>query len=295
MEHSFSSTPRQAPGEEDDHATAGSEGTQAWPQPEPLGAILRRVLGVLVEKALTTPDAYPLTANATLSGCNQKSNRDPKTNYEAHQVDDALIKLKDLGLAIRVLPVGGRTERWKHNVKEAWGLDRAGRAVLAELMLRGPQAEGELRARASRMAEIPSLEGLRKHLEFLTFRKFVRRLSPAGQLRGVNWTHLLYLPPELERVMDKYGQPDVDLSDGVDDPITASVSLAASTSAPAAAPSSSSPRTSNSDSALTDQLQSRVDELEQQVAELRQQLEQLADQHIKLDDAFQQLQRDLGT
>lgn len=155
-----------------------------------LSRIQRRVLGVLLEKAFTTPDSYPLTANATVTACNQKSNRDPVTNYEAHEVDETLLSLKDALLAIQVYSATGRTERWKHNLREAWGLDRSGLSVLAELFLRGPQSEGDLRARASRMHPMASLDDLRTILNQLAERGFVRRLSPEGRKRGVLWGHL---------------------------------------------------------------------------------------------------------
>ena len=138
---------------------------------------------------------------ALVTGCNQKSNRDPVTDYDADDVEETLQGLRQKGAAVRI-EGSGRVERWKHNLYE-W-LDLKGRpvelAVLAELMLRGPQTEGELRGRASRMDEIADLDALHRVLEGLTGRGLVVPLSPPGQRRGVVVTHGLYPPDELERV-----------------------------------------------------------------------------------------------
>jgi uncharacterized protein YceH (UPF0502 family) len=168
-----------------------------------LTPIHRRILGVLVEKAITTPDAYPLTSNATITACNQKSNREPLTQYEAHEVDEALIDLKPMGLVFQVFSATGRTERWKHNLKEAWNIERPALAVLTELFLRGPQTEGDLRARASRMTPLASLDELRVILQSLADRGFVKRLSAEGRRRGVVWGHLCVTPRERE-ALDRY-------------------------------------------------------------------------------------------
>lgn len=179
----------------------------ALPTPPPggLDKRQRRILGVLVEKAICTPDQYPLTANAIVTGCNQKSNRDPMTNFTADQIDEALLDLHKIGLVVRIQPATGRTDRWKHYLKEAWVLDRAERAVLAELLLRGAQTEGELRARASRMVDIASLEELRTILDRLKDRGFVIRLSPEGRGRGVAWTHAFFAPTEIEEQRARLG------------------------------------------------------------------------------------------
>ncbi len=169
--------------------------------PAPLTADERRVAGVLVEKQKTTPEAYPLTINAIVVGSNQKSNRDPVTNYDADNVEDALDGLRRKGAAVMV-EGSGRVVKWRHLLYEWLGLK--GRpvelAVLAELLLRGPQTEGDLRARAARMDPIPDLSALQTVLESLTARGLVVTLTPPGQRRGVVVTHGLYPPDELERV-----------------------------------------------------------------------------------------------
>src|SRR4051812_1877081 len=108
----------------------------------------RRVLGVLVEKAKTTPDAYPLSLNGLITGCNQKSNRDPLLDLSDIDVEEALAACQQKRLAFKI--TGGRVERWKHNLYDAWKINKVEIAVLGELLLRGPQTEGELRTRASR-------------------------------------------------------------------------------------------------------------------------------------------------
>ncbi|HWE35352.1 MAG TPA: DUF480 domain-containing protein [Isosphaeraceae bacterium] len=167
----------------------------------PLSHRERRVLGVLIEKQKTTPDVYPLTVNALVAGCNQKSNRDPVTNYDEEDVEEALHSLRSKG-AVAQYEGTGRVVRWKHNLYDWLDLRNkpAEMAVIAELLLRGAQTEGDLRARASRMDPIPDLSALQVVLEDLVKRGLVVYLSPPGQRRGVVVTHGLYPPEELERV-----------------------------------------------------------------------------------------------
>ena len=113
---------------------------QTWPV---LDINERRVLGVLVEKAKTTPDSYPLSLNALTAGCNQKSNREPVMSLTDLDVEDTLLRLQKRGLVIKV--TSSRVDRWRHQLYEAWHLDRVDLAILTELLLRGPQTEGELR------------------------------------------------------------------------------------------------------------------------------------------------------
>ena len=159
----------------------------------------RRVLGVLVEKAKTTPENYPLTIAAIVTGCNQKSNRDPVVNYDADDVEEILQGLRKKG-AVVMLEAGGRVVRWKHTLYDWFKVGKVELAVLAELMLRGAQTEGDLRARASRMEPIHELSTLQELLEALASRGLVTFLSPPGQRRGVVVTHGLSPPEEAERV-----------------------------------------------------------------------------------------------
>ncbi len=127
-----------------------------------------RVLGALVEKALTTPQQYPLTLNALQAACNQTSNREPVVSYDETTVQTALDELKDQKLVRFVLPSHGRSVvRYRHVLHEALGLDDKQSAILAMLLLRGPQTIGELRTRTERMAQFDSLDEVDHELQLL--------------------------------------------------------------------------------------------------------------------------------
>jgi uncharacterized protein YceH (UPF0502 family) len=155
----------------------------------------RRILGVLVEKAKTTPDVYPLSINALISGCNQKSNRDPILTLSDLEIEQALSRCQKKNLVERV--TGARVDRWRHTLYSTWSVDKIDLAVLAELLLRGPQTEGELRSRASRMEPIDDLDALRAVLEPLVQRNLVLYLTAADR-RGALLTHGFHDPQELE-------------------------------------------------------------------------------------------------
>jgi uncharacterized protein len=164
----------------------------------PLTAPERRVLGVLVEKAKTTPDYYPLTIAAIVTGCNQKSNRDPITNYDADDVEEILNGLRKKG-AVVMVEAGGRVVRYKHTLYDWLKVNKVELAVVAELLLRGSQTEGDLRARASRMEPLADLPALQAILDSLAAKDLIVYLSPPGVKRGVVVTHNLYPPNELDR------------------------------------------------------------------------------------------------
>jgi hypothetical protein len=130
-----------------------------------------RVLGSLVEKALTTPQQYPLTLNALVAACNQTTNRDPVVDYEDDTVQAALDELKEMRLVRYVLPSHGRSVvRFRHVLDEALGLDARQGAVLAVLMLRGAQTAGELRIRTERMAPFDDVNEVEHELALLASR-----------------------------------------------------------------------------------------------------------------------------
>jgi hypothetical protein len=161
----------------------------------------RRVLGVLVEKALTTPDVVPMSINALVTGCNQKSNRDPILELSDVEVEEALSRLQKRCWAIKI--TGGRVIRWRHDLYEAWKVTKPEVAIVAELLLRGPQTEGELRGRASRMAPIEDLDSLRNVLRPLAQRGLVVYLTPEER-RGAMLTHGFHAPDELEHLRGRF-------------------------------------------------------------------------------------------
>ena len=179
------------------------EPISAWPTFSPNE---RRVLGVLVEKQKTT-DTYPLTVNSIVTGANQKSNREPLLNLADHHVEDALEDLKKKGLVMQV--ISGRVDKWKHLLYEAWKVSSVELAVLAELLLRGPQTEGELRGRASRMDEIADVDALRAVLRPLVERKLVVYLTPEGR-RGTVVTHGFHDSHELDRLKSHHANAALD-------------------------------------------------------------------------------------
>lgn len=167
----------------------------------PLEARDRRVLGVLVEKSKTTPEAYPLSLNALRTGCNQKNNRYPLMDVELEDVEESLDRLRGMG-AVAEMQGGGRVPRFRHLLYEWLGVEKAELAVMAELLLRGAQTEGELRGRAARMEPLPDLNALRPILDSLKKKGLVISLTPSG--RGHVVTHALYLDREREKLEREY-------------------------------------------------------------------------------------------
>jgi len=158
----------------------------------------RRVLGVLIEKGMTTPEYYPLTVNALIAGCNQKNNREPVTALDEDSVMAALHELEGKGLAASVIAETGRVNRWRQDLGRKFELNAVQLSVMGELLLRGAQSEGDLRGRASRMRPIETLEALRELLTQLGAKKMVVRLTPEGTARGVRWTHTLCPSDQLD-------------------------------------------------------------------------------------------------
>src|SRR5688500_11825741 len=159
-------------------------------------AIDRRVFGVLIEKGKTTPDQYPMSLNALVAGCNQKSNRYPQMELDQEDVLKGLDRLRMLGVVAEVQG-GGRVPRYRHFAYEWLGVNKVELAVMAELLLRGSQTEGELRGRAARMEPIAAVSALRPVLEALKSKRLVISLTSLG--RGHIVTHNLYEPQELEK------------------------------------------------------------------------------------------------
>jgi uncharacterized protein YceH (UPF0502 family) len=159
-----------------------------------LEAIQGRVLGCLVEKELATPQQYPLTASALVAACNQSSNRDPVMTLAEDQVLVALDALKAARLVRFVLPSHGRSVvRYRHVLDEHLGLDVPERAVLAVLLLRGPQTSGELRARTERLADLATVADVEVSLQALAARAepLAQRLARQPGHKEPRWQQLL--------------------------------------------------------------------------------------------------------
>jgi len=152
-----------------------------------------RVLGSLVEKQLTTPEYYPLTLNALTAACNQKSNRDPVVSYDESTVTGAIDTLREKNLVYLYYGTSSRTVKYKHMVPGVYQLDESGVAILAVLLLRGPQTIGELRERTGRLHEFGGLGEVQETLDELTRRDeplVVKLERQAGQ-KEARYAHLL--------------------------------------------------------------------------------------------------------
>ena len=152
-----------------------------------------RVLASLVEKQLTTPEYYPLTLNALTAACNQKSNRDPVMSLGETEIQTAIDSLRDQSLVYLYYGTGTRTVKYKHMLPSVYELDAAGVAVMAVLMLRGPQTIGEIRERSGRMHEFGDLNEVQETLDDLARRDeplLVRLERQPGQ-KEARYAHLL--------------------------------------------------------------------------------------------------------
>lgn len=136
-----------------------------------------RVLGVLIEKGYTTPDQYPLSLNATVNGCNQKSNRDPQVDFSEAEARIALQGLRMKGLVGGSTQSGSRVEKYRHNAREILKVGERAVSVVAELLLRGPQTAGEIRTRAKRMRDIANLDEIATVLDELKTAGLVREAA----------------------------------------------------------------------------------------------------------------------
>ena len=169
--------------------------------PLPLSATEIRVLGSLVEKEITTPEYYPLTLNALVNACNQKSNRDPVVSYEEATVRDGAEALKRKGLAVTASGAGHRVEKYGHRLWEALNPGRRELALLCVLMLRGPQTLGELRDRTARMHHFEDLQEVERVIENLIAfspQPLALKLGRQPGMKEPRYAHLLAGEPELE-------------------------------------------------------------------------------------------------
>ncbi len=238
----------------------------------------QRVLGCLIEKRWTTPDQYPLSLNALRLACNQSTNRDPVTAYDEATVRDAAQRLCLYGLARLASGHGSRAVKYRHLAEEALGLDREELAVLAVLLLRGPQTPGELKARTERIARLDSLVDVDRVLTALGERDYARRLARRAGQKEDRFEHLLGRRGDAEAIRP------APLEAPPPAPAEGSVAPAAPAPAPAyvqpapayvqpARPQISPAIRADADGALAE----RIDALEAEVTSLRAELDELRD------------------
>jgi len=268
----------------DTGTSSAAETGKLPPSWRPLNSLQRRIVGVLVEKAKTTPDGYPMTINGIVTGCNQKNNRDPQMTVDAEQIEEALEKLRETG-SVTELIGSGRVSKFRHHMYEWLGVDPTEIAVMTELLLRGTQSVGDLRGRAARMAKIAGVEELRPILQGLAAKNLIVFLTPEG--RGQIVTHNLWSPDELAKQKTKvaqgaFGDPTPERPSAPSPvpshaPVAAAPSVAHSTSA--APPRPAAPvgpaATSSGGSAEVAALRAEVAELRAEVARLKREVEDI--------------------
>jgi uncharacterized protein YceH (UPF0502 family) len=230
---------------------------QSAPEWKPLTAKQRRVLGTLMEKSKTTPDAYPMTFTGLCTGCNQKSNRAPLSNYTSEQVETIVDELRSMG-ALTIVQGLGRVTKVRHYAYNWLGLSKVEAAVMTELLLRGEQTLGELRTRAARMEPINDIQHMSELFAELKRRNLVVELGPPG--RGQMVSHNLYPEWELEQIRKS----------------VASGSVGGSEESSGTAPFvRQSPTGSPSNSELVGKLETEMESLKIQVTELANRLDRL--------------------
>jgi uncharacterized protein YceH (UPF0502 family) len=218
-----------------------------------------RVLGCLLEKQRTTPDAYPLSLNALRLACNQSTNREPVVEYDEATVRDALHRLERRGLTRLACGAGSRAAKYRHLLAERLPMDRAEEAVMCVLMLRGPQTPGELKQRGDRMHEFADLGEVHDTLGRLIERELVERLQRRpGQKE--------------ERYRERLGAREGEGADAAEEPALR-------------APAPVEPAEANG--LGPEDLAERVSRLEREVAELRARLDGPAAEHVPARSGFQ--------
>lgn len=159
-----------------------------------------RVFGSLIEKELTTPEYYPMSLNGLVNACNQKNNRLPKSDFDEDDVNQAIEELRIKRLVHRVDLVGSRVPKFQHNAEKELDLIKAERALLAELLNRGPQTTGELNTRASRMFTFDGISDVEETLQELMDRKpsLVGIMDPSPGQKEKRWFNKLAPQPIVE-------------------------------------------------------------------------------------------------
>ena len=252
---------------------AADPASRKW---QPLNSRQRRVFGVLVEKAKTTPDAYPMTINGLVAGCNQKSNREPQMNMSPEDVEQVLEELRALS-AVTEVQGSGRVPKYRHHAYEWLGVEKTELAVMTELLLRGEQTLGELRGRAARMEPIADTAALKPVVDALVKRGLMVELTPPG--RGQIVSHNLYKDRELTEIKAQFAGYVPPASSGDDE--SPAPSASASTARPAVSTGPSRPPLPRGVTA------DEFAELSVDVAELRAEVARLTDQVRSLEAKLQ--------
>jgi len=233
-----------------------------------------RVLGCLVEKQLTTPQQYPLTLNALTMAANQATNRDPVVTLDEDRVLGAIDELRELRLVRVVLPSHGRSvKRYRHVLDEVYGLDAPRCALMASLLLRGPQTVGELRARTERMVDFPSTGDVQDELAALdAHSEGLARLQPRRPGQKEDRWHQVMAEPWGQAAATGGGdggpRPDArggDVGRGAGD----------GRDAPGAVPAAADPATGSGPEVDVEALRTGLESLRDEVAALRQELDSL--------------------
>jgi uncharacterized protein YceH (UPF0502 family) len=195
------------------------------PQWKPLNSRQRRVLGVLIEKAKTVPESYPMTVNGIVAGSNQKSNREPQMELTQEDVEQLLEELRGLG-AVTEVQGSGRVLKYRHHAYEWLGVTAVELAVMTELLLRGEQTLGHLRARAARMEPIADQAALKVVVDGLLKKGLMREVTPPG--RGQIVSHNLYKDREVADLQTHASGAASRPASGVEEPSLATSTASAS-------------------------------------------------------------------
>lgn len=183
-----------------------SSEAHSTPGQVPLSAVEARILGCLIEKQATTPETYPLTLNAVLLACNQKTSREPLMNLTEGQVGQGLRSLEGRGLSRLVM--GGRADRWEQRADKTLELVKPQLALVGLLLLRGPQTLNELLTRSSRLHPFEDVAEVQHQLERLAARELACLLPRQSGQREDRYMHLLGEPADLEVLLALRSQAD---------------------------------------------------------------------------------------
>jgi uncharacterized protein YceH (UPF0502 family) len=233
----------------------------------PLTAPEQRVLGCLIEKRFTTPEQYPLTLNALRLAANQSTNRWPVCAYDEETVHRAAQRLCQYGIVRLATGHTSRAIKYRHLAEDALGVGREELALLALLLLRGPQTPGELRARGERLASFQTLEQLEATLERLAERGYARRLARRPGQKEERWVQLLGEGADGELAGD--GVPAPARGDAAPAAPASPARAGAAPAAPASPARAGAAPAAPASPAAADALERRVAALEDEVAALR--------------------------